>query len=104
MADFHNEINENPDTGIINDLDEPASYRVLLHNDNFSTMEFVVEVLETVFHKTASEAAQIMLNVHKKGIGECGIFPFSIAETKVSIVASMAKKQECPLLCTMEEV
>jgi len=104
MDDFYNEINENPDTGIVNDLDEPSSYRVLLHNDNFSTMEFVVEVLETVFHKTASEAAQIMLNVHKNGVGECGIFPFNIAETKVSIVTSMAKKNQYPLLCTMEEI
>lgn len=86
------------------DLSEPPLYRVLLHNDDYTTMDFVVMVLETVFHKTAAEATSIMLQVHKNGHGECGIYPHEIAETRVFKVQRLADEQGFPLLCTMEAV
>ena len=86
------------------DLDEPSQFRVLLHNDDYTTMEFVVEVLESVFNKNAPEATAIMLNVHKQGIGVCGIFTAEVAETKVAIVHHMARQRNFPLRCSMEEI
>ncbi|MBN2088835.1 ATP-dependent Clp protease adapter ClpS [candidate division KSB1 bacterium] len=84
-------------------VDEPKLYRVLLHNDNYTTMDFVVMVLEKVFHKSPAEATRIMLNVHQKGIGVCGIYPRDIAVTKVATVQVLAENNNFPLLCTMEE-
>ena len=83
---------------------KPSMYRVLLLNDDFTPMEFVVHVLERYFNKDAQEATQIMLHVHQKGIGVCGIFPFEIAETKVIQVTDLARKNQHPLQCTMEKV
>ena len=85
-------------------LKPPTGYKVLLHNDDYTTMEFVVYVLETVFHKSASEAMNIMLHVHKNGIGVCGVFTYEIAETKVNQVHNIADQYEYPLKATMEEV
>lgn len=85
------------------DLGEPPMYRVLLHNDDFTTMDFVVMILEKVFRKTASEATQIMLQVHKRGAGVCGLYPCEIAETRVEQVRQLAEGNGFPLLCTMEE-
>lgn len=82
----------------------PQQYKVLMHNDDYTTMEFVVFVLESVFHKSPADAAQIMLNVHRLGVGMCGIYNFEIAETKVATVHALAKKYEFPLKCSMEEV
>jgi ATP-dependent Clp protease adaptor protein ClpS len=82
---------------------EPPMYKVLLHNDDYTTMEFVVQVLMVVFHKSYEEATQIMLNVHKSGIGMCGIFTYEVAETKVDLVHSLAKENDFPLKCTMEK-
>ncbi len=84
-------------------VDEPKLYRVLLHNDNYTTMDFVVLVLEKVFHKSPAEATRIMLNVHQKGVGVCGIYPRDVAETKVATVQTLAENNNFPLLCTMEE-
>ena len=84
-------------------LKPPQSYKVLLHNDNYTTMEFVVFVLETVFSKSRSEATRIMLHVHKNGIGVCGSYSYEVAETKVETVHSLAEQYEFPLLATMEE-
>jgi ATP-dependent Clp protease adaptor protein ClpS len=81
---------------------KPALYRVLLLNDDFTPMDFVIKVLEDVFHKTKAEATDIMLHVHQRGAGICGVFTFEIAETKVAQVASLAKANEHPLQCTME--
>ncbi|CAB5081317.1 ATP-dependent Clp protease adaptor protein ClpS [Olavius algarvensis associated proteobacterium Delta 3] len=82
---------------------EPPLYRVLLHNDDYTTMEFVVEVLIFVFNKSAEQAAQIMLNVHHYGIGVCGTFPYAIAESKVDTVLRLAQDKGFPLKCTMEK-
>lgn len=84
-------------------LQEPKLYRVILHNDHYTTMEFVVEVLVNVFHKPAAEATKIMLDVHKKGKGMCGVYTFDIATTKIARVHHMAKQKEFPLKCSLEE-
>jgi len=74
-----------------------------MHNDDYTTMEFVVQMLETVFHKSSADANRIMLNVHVKGVGECGLYPFEIAETKVAMVHGSARKEGFPLKCSLEE-
>jgi ATP-dependent Clp protease adaptor protein ClpS len=84
-------------------LKRPPLYRVVLINDDYTPMEFVVEVLETVFGMERSKATRVMLEVHTKGKGICGVFSFEIAETKVAQVTSIAQQQQHPLLCTMEE-
>jgi ATP-dependent Clp protease adaptor protein ClpS len=81
---------------------EPARYRVLLHNDNYTTMDFVVMILVDVFHKSQPDAVRIMLDVHRKGMGVVGSFSREVAETKVARVTQLARKAEFPLLCTME--
>jgi ATP-dependent Clp protease adaptor protein ClpS len=81
---------------------EPDLYRVLLHNDDYTTMEFVVEILMTVFHKSIEESTRIMLNVHKKGIGICGVYTYEQAETKVDTVERLARANGFPLKCSME--
>jgi ATP-dependent Clp protease adaptor protein ClpS len=93
-----------PDTSTEEELQEPRKYKVLLHNDDYTTMEFVVHVLKSVFSKQETEAIQIMLTVHRNGIGVCGIYTAEVAETKVALVHHMAKKEGYPLKCSMEEV
>lgn len=92
------------EANIEEELREPPQFRVLLHNDDYTTMEFVVKVLILVFDKTESEATQVMLHVHNEGVGTCGIYTAELAETKVSLVHQMARKNGFPLKCTMEEV
>ena len=82
---------------------EPSLYRVVLLNDDYTTMEFVVHVLEKIFHKSTAEATQIMLQVHKKGAGICGVYTRDIAETKVAVVHEMAAQKSFPLRCRMEK-
>ena len=82
---------------------EPPLFKVLLHNDDYTTMEFVVMILESVFHKSAMEATKIMLNVHNTGIGVAGIYTRDIAETKAKLVQDLAKRYEHPLKCTIEK-
>lgn len=84
-------------------LKRPSLYRVVLINDDYTPMEFVVEVLETVFGMDRSRATRVMLEVHMKGKGICGVFSYEIAETKVAQVTSIAQQQQHPLMCTMEE-
>jgi len=90
-------------SGVEEELEEPPMYKVLLHNDDYTTMDFVVEILKTVFHKSEEEATRIMLHVHYNGIGVCGVYPAEIAETKVEIVHSLARQHGFPLRCSMEE-
>ena len=81
---------------------KPRMYRVLLHNDDYTSMEFVVEILMGVFGKPSEEAVRIMLNVHYKGIGMCGVYTRQVAETKVGTVHSKAQERGFPLRCSME--
>ena len=81
----------------------PPLYRVVLINDDFTPMEFVVDILESVFGMERTRATQVMLEVHTKGKGICGVFNYEIAETKVAQVMSIANQHQHPLLCTMEE-
>jgi ATP-dependent Clp protease adaptor protein ClpS len=84
-------------------LKQPPLYKVILLNDDYTPMEFVVHVLEAIFNHNREEATRIMLNVHKSGKGICGIFTKDIAETKVTQVNSYARENKHPLLCDMEE-
>jgi ATP-dependent Clp protease adaptor protein ClpS len=103
--DNRHEIQSGESPGIDSEprLEEPRMFRVILHNDHYTTMDFVVEVLMKVFHKTAAEAIKIMLDVHRKGAGVCGAYIYDIAVTKVSQVHHMARKHEFPLKCSYEE-
>jgi ATP-dependent Clp protease adaptor protein ClpS len=82
---------------------KPSMYKVLLLNDDYTPMEFVVHVLEKFFSKSRHEATEIMLHVHRRGVGICGVFTFEIAETKVAQVMDFARSNEQPLQCTMEK-
>ncbi len=85
------------------ELKQPRLYKVILLNDDYTPMEFVIEVLVTFFTMTQERATQIMLHVHTRGKGICGVFSHEIAETKVAQVNDYSRKQSHPLLCTMEE-
>ena len=82
---------------------KPSMYKVLMLNDDYTPMEFVVHVLEKFFAKTAEEATRIMLHVHQRGVGVCGVFTFEVAETKVNQVMDLARKNQHPLQCTLEK-
>ena len=82
---------------------KPSLYRVLILNDDYTPMEFVVYVLERFFNKTREEATTIMLHVHQHGVGMCGVFTYEVAETKVAQVLDLARRNEHPLQCTMEK-
>jgi len=82
---------------------KPSLYKVLILNDDFTPMEFVVHVLERFFSKTKDEATEIMLHVHRRGVGLCGVFTYEVAETKVTQVMDFARANEQPLQCTMEK-
>jgi ATP-dependent Clp protease adaptor protein ClpS len=84
-------------------LQQPKLFRVILHNDNYTTMDFVVGVIVAVFHKPAAEATKIMLDVHKKGHGVVGVYTWDIATTKVTQVHAMAREHEFPLRASCEE-
>lgn len=83
-------------------VQQPPMYRVLLHNDDYTTREFVVWVLQTVFNRAEVEAVQIMLHVHHNGVGVAGVYPFDVAEAKVRKTSELAEQNEFPLLTTME--
>lgn len=83
--------------------DRPRMYKVILHNDDYTTMEFVVEILVSVFGKSLEKATQMMLNIHNKGREICGIYPKEIAETKVETVHNLASNKGFPLKSTMEK-
>ena len=101
-------MGEKPDTVVVHEaktkkkLKKPRLYRVLLHNDDYTTMEFVVAILEGIFHKSEADATAIMLLVHRTGIGVAGVFTREIAEAKAQDATQAAEKAEFPLLCTTE--
>lgn len=82
---------------------KPSLYRVLLLNDDYTPMEFVVLIVEQVFNKSREEATSIMWHVHNEGVGECGIYPYEVAETKVTQVMDAARRNSHPLQCVMEK-
>ena len=94
---------EDIESSVEEKLDEPPMFKVLLHNDDYTTMEFVVEILQEVFRKSPTQATHIMLLVHKTGTGVCGIYTAEVAETKVELVHHLARKNGFPLQCSMEE-
>jgi ATP-dependent Clp protease adaptor protein ClpS len=101
MADF--ERDEAVLTESETKLEKPPLFKVLLHNDDFTTMEFVVYVLRTVFHKNEIDAFSIMMNVHRAGVGVAGVYTYEIANMKAEKTMNLARAHEYPLLCTVEE-
>ena len=103
----NNDIQDNIKRGLLLETKpktkKPSMYNVLLMNDDYTPMEFVVMVLEKIFNKKSEEATQIMLHVHKNGLGVCGTFTYEVAESKCKAVMDLAKKNEHPLQCTMEK-
>lgn len=99
---------EGPDTGVVTEtvpkkkLQRPKLYKVLLHNDHYTTREFVVAVLKEVFHKSETDAVQIMLHVHYNGVGVAGVYTYEVAETKIGVVEQAARENGFPLRLTME--
>jgi len=95
------------DTGLVlktrQKTKKPSMYKVLMLNDDYTPMEFVVHILERIFSKTQDEATQIMLHVHQKGVGVCGVFTYEVAETKAAQVMDLARKNQHPLQCTIEK-
>lgn len=81
----------------------PPLYRVLIHNDDYTTMDFVVYVLQNVFHRSESDAIRLMMQVHQQGVGVAGVYTFEIAEMKATETMELARANEYPLLCTLEE-
>jgi len=106
-SDSGDDTQESDETGLMlktrPKTKKPAMYKVLLLNDDFTPMEFVVHVVEKFFAKNRAEATEIMLHVHRRGVGICGVFTYEIAETKVAQVMDFARANEQPLQCTMEK-
>jgi ATP-dependent Clp protease adaptor protein ClpS len=108
MADERYKVGRDDDHGLVTEeakprLKRPPLFRVILINDDYTPMEFVVQVLEKVFSLDRNTATRIMLEVHTKGKGVCGVYTYEIAETKVAQVTGLARQNQHPLLCTMEE-
>jgi len=103
MSDNELKLAEHRETKTAEEVKSPSLYKVFLLNDDYTTMDFVVHVLEEIFHKSPAEAMQIMLHVHKKGIGVCGVYTRDIAETKVTSVHELARERGFPLMCMMEK-
>ena len=97
----------NPDLGVVTKTRtrtrKPAMYKVLMLNDDYTPMEFVVHVLERFFSKSREESTRIMLHVHRRGVGVCGVFTYEVAETKVTQVMDLARQNQHPLQCTIEK-
>ncbi len=102
MGQYDPEVEESISSETDKEVEEPPMYKVMLLNDDYTTMEFVVEILTYVFQKSSEEATRIMLNVHLSGIGICGVYPYEVAETKVDTVENLARENGFPLKCIME--
>jgi len=100
-------IGGGPSTGVITEVKpetkKPSMYKVLMLNDDYTPMEFVVHVLVRFFSKSQEDAMQVMLHVHQRGVGICGVYPYEIAESKVTQVVDFARKNQHPLQCTLEK-
>ena len=107
MSEDQKDDKDNGKTGVITKTrpktKKPSMYKVLMLNDDYTPMDFVVHILLTYFQKTEDEAVQIMLNVHQTGVGLCGVYSFEVAETKVMQVTDNARRHEHPLQCTLEK-
>jgi len=103
MSDDIPDLQEELTTEIDEEVTEPPLYKVLLHNDNFTTKAFVVEILMAIFNKSLEESTQLMWQVHKNGIGVCGVYTFEVAETKIKQVTTLARENGFPLKLSMEE-
>ena len=106
-SDKDQDQNQTPSTGVVVDTKpktkKPSMYKVLMLNDDYTPMEFVVHVLERFFGKQREEATRIMLHVHRRGVGICGVFTYEVAETKVTQVVDYARQHQHPLQCTLEK-
>ena len=96
------DLQEETTTDIEEQTTEPPNYKVLLHNDDFTTKAFVVEVLVVIFKKSLEDATRLMWHVHKNGVGVCGVYPLEVAETKILQVTEMARENGYPLKLTLE--
>ena len=107
MSEDHKDGEGNGKTGTLTKTrpktKKPSMYKVLMLNDDYTPMDFVVQILQTFFQKSEEEAVRIMLNVHQKGVGICGVYSFEVAETKVMQVIDCARRNEHPLQCTLEK-
>jgi len=107
MSDNGKRGEEGPGTGVIvkakPKTKKPAMYKVLMLNDDYTPMEFVVHILERFFSKNRQEATRIMLHVHRRGVGICGVYTYEVAETKVTQVMDFARQHQHPLQCTLEK-
>ena len=107
MSDNDRRDGEGPNTGVVvktrPKTRKPAMYKVLMLNDDYTPMEFVVHVLERFFQKSREEATRIMLHVHRRGVGVCGVYTYEVAETKVTQVMDLARQNQHPLQCTIEK-
>lgn len=107
MSDKNPNNDDRPDTGLAlksrPKTKKPSMYKVLMLNDDYTPMEFVVHVLERIFSLGQTEATAVMLHVHQKGVGICGVFTYDVAETKLNQVMDLARKHEHPLQCTLEK-
>ena len=107
MSDKDSRVPNTPNTGVIvkprTKTKKPSMYKVLMLNDDFTPMEFVVHVLERFFNKSQEEATRIMLHVHQRGVGVCGVYTFEVAETKVNQVIDYARRHQHPLQCSLEK-
>jgi ATP-dependent Clp protease adaptor protein ClpS len=107
MSDNGKRGEEGPGTGVIVQpkpkTKKPSMYKVLMLNDDYTPMEFVVHILERFFNKNRQEATRIMLHVHRRGVGVCGVYTYEVAETKVTQVMDFARQHQHPLQCTLEK-
>ena len=103
MTDYDRELEEGVVAERREKLEKPPLYKVLLHNDDFTTMDFVVHVLQNIFGHGEAASFRIMLQVHTQGLGVAGVYTYEVAETKAAQVAELARAHEYPLLCTIEE-
>ena len=102
MGQYESDVEESVSSETDQEVEEPPMYKVMLLNDDYTTMEFVVEILMYVFQKSSEEAMRIMLNVHRNGVGICGVYTHEVAETKVDTVQMLARENGFPLKCIME--